>query len=89
MLRGLLRGDICSVSVLRSLMEDHKEVVSMLAQGFKESNKHITVSPYTLVTIYSHITPPPAYLIRIDCLRCRVRSYCSGLTGLKQPTGNI
>jgi hypothetical protein len=30
--------------VLRSLMDDHKEVVSLLAQGFKESRKHISVS---------------------------------------------
>lgn len=29
-------------AVLRSLMEEHKEVVSLLAQGFKESRKHIT-----------------------------------------------
>jgi hypothetical protein len=25
-------------------MDDHKEVVSLLAQGFKESRKHISVS---------------------------------------------
>jgi hypothetical protein len=35
-----------SCSVLRSLMDDHKEVVSLLAQGFKESRKHISVSPF-------------------------------------------
>jgi len=29
-------------AVLRTLMDDHKEVVSRLAQGFKESRKHVT-----------------------------------------------
>jgi len=28
-------------AVLRTLLEDHKEVVSLLAQGFKESRKHV------------------------------------------------
>jgi len=28
-------------AVLRSLMDDHKEVVSLLARGFKESQKHV------------------------------------------------
>ncbi len=35
--------------VLRSLMDDHKEVVSLLAQGFKESRKHISVSLCLLI----------------------------------------
>ena len=31
--------------ILRELLEDHKDVVSNLAKGFKEARKHIKVSP--------------------------------------------
>ena len=29
--------------VLRGLLEDHKDVIGTLAQGFKESRKHVQV----------------------------------------------
>ena len=31
-------------NLLKELLDDHKDVVSQLAQGFKESRKHIEVS---------------------------------------------
>ena len=31
--------------LIRVLLEDHKDVVSQLAQGFKECSKHISVRP--------------------------------------------
>ena len=30
--------------VLRGLLEDHKDVIGTLAQGFKESRKHVQVT---------------------------------------------
>ena len=32
--------------VLRGLLEDHKDVIGTLAQGFKESRKHVQVMWY-------------------------------------------
>ena len=35
--------------VLRELLDDHKDVIGTLAQGFKESRKHIKVKmPFIL-----------------------------------------
>ena len=40
--------------VLRELLDDHKDVIGTLAQGFKESRKHIKVKmPFILAQEWS------------------------------------
>ncbi len=38
--------------VLRELLEDHKDVISMLAQGFRECSKHIKVGYLAQVHLF-------------------------------------
>lgn len=35
--------------LVQQLLDDHKDVVTMLAQGFKECRKHMTVTPLSHV----------------------------------------
>ena len=38
--------------ILRGLMDDHRDVITLLAEGFKETRKHIQVCFTTLFMIY-------------------------------------
>lgn len=42
--------------LVQQLLDDHKDVVTMLAQGFKECRKHMTVTPPSHV--FRPHTPP-------------------------------
>ena len=47
--------------VLRELLEDHKDVIGTLAQGFKESRKHIKV-------LFKYIQKIIMLLSKLQCL---------------------
>ena len=45
-------------ALLRDLLQDHSDVVTMLAEGFRESRKHIKVRYRTLLLLSALQVPP-------------------------------
>ena len=40
--------------LLTTLMEEHKDVITMLAEGFSETKKHIQVTSWCWLSIIEH-----------------------------------